>query len=255
MYRSLLFAAASILTFSGAASAKEESTDTCYELRTYYASEGKLEALHARFRNDTLRLFAKHHMKSIGYWVPIDNKEQKLVYLLSFPDRETRDKAWDAFHADQEWIDAKAKSEENGVLIDHLTDQFLTPTDFSTVTYKPADKPHTFELRTYTATEGNLPNLLTRFRDHTVSIFTRCGMEHFHYFTPMKGEPGADQTLVYFLAHASPEARNASWQKFGSDPEWVKALKESEANAGGSLTVPNGVKSELLTPTDYSPVQ
>ena len=31
-----------------------------YELRTYTAPDGKLEELHARFRNHTLRIFQKH---------------------------------------------------------------------------------------------------------------------------------------------------------------------------------------------------
>ena len=43
-----------------------------YELRTYTCAEGKLEALKARFRDHTIRIFNKHGIESIGYWVPED---------------------------------------------------------------------------------------------------------------------------------------------------------------------------------------
>src|SRR5690606_26694252 len=115
--------------------------------------------------------------------------------------------------------------------------------------------PHLFEMRTYTATSGNLPRLLERFRRHTVGLFSGHGMAHFGYFTPLPGQPGAGDTLVYFLAHASPEAQAASWNAFRTDPVWVKAKAESETAAGGSLTIPDGVKSELMLATDFSPVK
>lgn len=237
------------------ASAAESSTNTCFELRTYYAAEGKLDALNARFRDHTTQLFAKHGMANIGYWVPLDNTENKLIFLLSYPDKNARDRSWAAFQADPDWIAAKSKSEEAGKLVTKAESRFLSPTDFSTITYTAGEEPQTFQLRTYTTGPGNLDHLLKRFRDHTIALFTKHGMRHFHYFTPMKGEPGADNTLIYFLAHASPEACEASFESFRADPEWVKARAASEAAAGGSLTIENGVTSELLKATDYSPVK
>lgn len=249
--RTLLLLAMSVFS----ASAAESSTNTCYELRTYFAPEGKLDALHARFRDHTTKLFEKHGMTNIGYWVPLDNTENKLVYLLSYPDKAARESSWKAFQADPDWVAAKAKSEESGKLVAKAESRFLSPTDFSAVTYTAGNAPQTFELRNYTTGAGNLDHLLKRFREHTIALFTKHGMRHFHYFTPMKGEPGADNTLIYFLAHASPEAGKASFEAFRADPEWIKAKAASEAAAGGSLTIEDGVKSELLKATDYSPVK
>src|SRR4028118_2238195 len=71
---------------AGAASSAPSGTDAAlsqnpfYEMRVYYAAPGKLEDLQARFRNNTMRIFAKHGMTNVGYWVPIDNPENKLVY-------------------------------------------------------------------------------------------------------------------------------------------------------------------------------
>src|SRR4051812_16087847 len=80
-----------------------------YEMRIYYAAEGKLDDLNARFRNHTLRLFQNHGIENVGYWVPIDNKENKLAYLLAYPSREAREKSWKEFFADPDW--KKAASE------------------------------------------------------------------------------------------------------------------------------------------------
>ena len=74
-----------------------------YELRTYYAAPGKLDDLNARFRNHTMKIFEKHGMRNIGYWMPLDNPDHKLIYMLSFPSREAAKKSWREFFADPEW--------------------------------------------------------------------------------------------------------------------------------------------------------
>ena len=243
---------ASLLPFAVAA----ENAPLCFELRTYYAAEGKLDALNSRFKDHTTALFTRHGMTNVGYWMPLENPQRKLVYLLSYPDLAARETSWKAFQADPEWVAAKAASEVSGKLVDKVESRFLTLTDFSPeMKVDPADAPHTFEMRTYTATPGNLPRLLDRFRQHTVGLFAKHGMKHFGYFTPLAGQPGADNTLVYFIYHASSAAREASFAAFGTDPDWIKVKAKSEAAAGGSLTVPEGVKSELLKATDYSPVK
>ena len=89
-----------------------------FELRVYHASPGKLEALHARFRDHTCKLFQKHGMEVIGFWTPTDGDEAKdtLIYILAFPSVEAQKKAWQDFRADPEWIKVKADSEKDGSL-------------------------------------------------------------------------------------------------------------------------------------------
>src|SRR5580692_7374855 len=91
-----------------------------FELRTYYANPGKMEALHARFRNHTNKLFVKHGMTLIGYWSPIDAREaeRKLVYILAYPSKEAADKSWKAFREDPVWLKAKNDSEKDGELVE-----------------------------------------------------------------------------------------------------------------------------------------
>ena len=104
-----------------------------YELRTYWAGPGKIEALHNRFRNITLGLFARHHMEVVGFWTPapVTPDTGDLVYILRFPDEAAKIAAWNAFQSDPDWITGKAASEVNGKLVDHLTSTLLNPTDYS----------------------------------------------------------------------------------------------------------------------------
>lgn len=239
-------------------SAAEPARDTrCYEMRVYFSPPGKLDDLHARFRNHTVALFTKHGMTNIGYWTPVENTDNKLIYVLAYPSREAREASWKAFQADPDWQAAKAESEKNGTLVAKVESTFLSATDFSPEIKPSIAAPRVFELRTYTTTPNNLDRLLKRFREHTVELFTKHGMTNLAYWTPMKDQPGAENTLVYILAHKSKEAAAESFKAFRADPDWVAAKDASEKEGGGSLTVPepNGVKSVFLQPTDYSPTK
>ncbi len=107
-----------------------------------------------------------------------------------------------------------------------------------------------YELRTYTATPGNLDRLHARFRDHTTRIFRKHGMEVVGYWTPTDEEKAQD-TLIYILEHASRERAEASWRAFIQDPEWREAAAAS--NADGPIL--GGFESEYMVATDYSPMR
>ena len=101
-----------------------------------------------------------------------------------------------------------------------------------------ASAGHVYELRTYTAADGKLPNVNARFRDHTVAIFDKHNMKSVGYWTPLEG-PTADTTLIYILEHPSREAARKNWADFNADPEWQKAKAESEV--GGTDRDEGGV--------------
>jgi hypothetical protein len=104
-----------------------------YELRIYHAVPGKLENLVARFRDHTMKLFADHGIKSAAYWTALDEpvKSSTFFYILEHPSREAAAANWKAFQDDPEWKRVKAKSEENGKLVEKIDSTFLTLTDFS----------------------------------------------------------------------------------------------------------------------------
>ena len=237
--------------------AAEKAPDTrLFELRTYHAHPGKLDKLMTRFREHTTKLFEKHGMTNIAYWVPVENKDNLLIYLLAYPDRAARDAAWAAFGADGEWRKVAAASEADGKIVAKADRLFLTSTAFSPgfgATGSGAER--LFEMRTYTTTTGNLAALHQRFSGHTIGLFGKHGMTNLGYFQPAPGQPAADDTLLYFLAHKDEAAAKESWAAFRADPEWISVKKASEDAAGGSLTVPDGVKSVFLKATDFSPLK
>jgi len=257
------FLALAALLLAGCASSPVTEPDArLFEMRVYYAAPGKLDALHARFRDHTCALFEKHGMTHLGYFVPVgDNPERKLVYFLAFPDRAARDKSFREFAADPAWRRAVASSEAQGKLVARIDNAFLQAADFS-----PRAEPGTvgrplLELRTYTTEPGRLPALLARFRDHTLALFERHGMANLPYWVLADNQAGArsdlapGRTLIYLLAHRDEASAAASFAAFRADPDWIRARAASEKAAGGSLTVKEGVKGEFLVPTDYSRVK
>jgi hypothetical protein len=104
-----------------------------------------------------------------------------------------------------------------------------------------------FELRVYHCYDGKLNDLLARFRDHTITIFKRHGMESVAYWTPTD-EPLASKTLFYILKHPSREAAKANWAAFMSDPEWKQVSAASEANG----KIVEKADSTFLVLTDFS---
>jgi len=105
-----------------------------------------------------------------------------------------------------------------------------------------------YELRIYHAAPGKLPDLLARFRDHTIKLFDRHGMKSLAFWTPFD-EPAKSNTLVYILYHPSREAAAANWKAFQDDPEWMSVRDKSEAN--GKLA--EKIDSTFLALTDFSP--
>ncbi len=235
-----------------------QSADTrCYELRIYHAAPGKLDDLHQRFRNHTMKLFEKHGMQNIAYWTPVQNSEDpRLIYLLAYPSREARDASWKGFMEDPDWQAAFKASEAKGGLVQKVEHHFLSATDYSPEV-KPgvSMEPRVFELREYTATAGHLDRLHARFRDHTVELFRKHGIQSFGYWSPTDGEAGHDSLLIYIVWHPSTEAAASAFAAFGKDPDWKSARETSEKEAGGSLTVPGGVHSTFMVATDYSPTR
>src|SRR4051794_13120470 len=102
-----------LLVFLAAAAFAQTKDTRFFELRIYYAAPGKLDALVSRFANNTTRIFEKHGMQNIGYWVPVDNKSNTIYYILAFPTRQARDESWKNFSSDPEWKKVASESEKN----------------------------------------------------------------------------------------------------------------------------------------------
>ena len=106
-----------------------------FEMRTYHTLPGRLEALQQRFRNHTLKIFEKHGMTNVGYWVPQDSpaRENTLIYIISHASREQAKANWAAFLADPEWKKVAEDSQKDGKIIDRIESVFMDATDYSQI--------------------------------------------------------------------------------------------------------------------------
>ncbi len=107
-----------------------------------------------------------------------------------------------------------------------------------------------FELRTYTAPDGKLSDLLARFRNHTTTLFQKHGITSVGYWVPQDA-PASANTLTYIIAYPNREEAKRRWAAFQADPEWQKAWAASEVN--GRLT--GKIESVFMDPTDFSPIK
>ncbi|MBG89972.1 MAG: NIPSNAP family protein [Verrucomicrobiales bacterium] len=225
-----------------------------FEMRTYYANPGKLDELNTRFKDHTVDLFKRHGMVNIGYWVPADNPDNKLIYVLAYKDMEARDKAWKAFFADPDWKAAYTASIDGGKLVKKVDKVFMQATDYSTKIAKgmTGGPERTFQLRIYNTLPGRLKNLQARFRDHTVGLFEKHGISNIAYWTPIKGQETHGSQLIYIIAGKSEAGIKGSFKKFGQDPDWKKARTASVSD--GQIIKPKGIDATFMSPTDYSPL-
>ena len=130
--------AAAVLLLSGftIGRAAQPAPAHVYEMRTYTAAEGKFDAVNARFRDHTIKLFEKHGMKNVGYWTPSEGPlaGNTLIYILEHKSRDAAKASWAAFSADPEWQKARAASEAGGRILAKAPESvFLHATDYSPI--------------------------------------------------------------------------------------------------------------------------
>ena len=106
-----------------------------------------------------------------------------------------------------------------------------------------------YEMRTYYAVPGRLPDLLKRFETITLKIWEKHGIKQAGFFTTVIGE--SNQELTYFLAWESLAEREKKWGAFATDPDWLEARAKTEAD--GQIVA--NIVSQILAPTAFSSVK
>jgi hypothetical protein len=241
-----------LLVFLAAAVFAQPKDTRYFELRIYYAASGKLDALISRFADNTTRIFEKHGMQNIGYWVPVDNKTNTIYYILAYPSKQARDESWKKFGSDPEWKKVATESEKNGKLVDSVKSVFMTAADILpyTVDKAPAGNDRTFELRTYYCYPGRFPNIVKRFHDHTTKLFEKHGIENIAYFSADAGA-SKEPFLVYMIANKDLAEHKKEWDEFRTDPEWIKVKEDSEKDG----KIVERVESVFLKPLPFSKIR
>jgi len=103
-----------------------------------------------------------------------------------------------------------------------------------------------YELRTYRCMPGRKADVLARFRDHTMGLFKKHGIEVVGFWDTVVGDL---DDLVYIVRFASADDRMKSWAAFQTDPAWHKARDKSHARG----TIVEHIRTALLGATDFSP--
>ena len=226
-----------------------------FELRIYAANEGRFQHLIKRFRNHTDRIFRKHGLEPVGYWIPVDGtakNRRKFVYILKHSSRYAAYRNWNSFSRDREWEAVLDIPEFQRLLAEKPTSIFLNATDYSAAARSAIENPGgVYELRTYVANPGKLPKLNARFREHTTGIFNKHGIGNVGYWTPFD-RPESGNTLAYLVHHASREQADANWKSFSSDPQWRRVARESQVDGKFLLRRPERIYLEAL---DFSPLK
>jgi hypothetical protein len=211
-----------------------KSDNRLYELRTYIANPGMLHRLVNRFENHTLRFFAKHEMQVVGLWLPLDNPENKLVYMLSFADQDACMKSWESFKNDPEWIAIKAESSRDGELVASLKSVFMYTLDFFPE-HLTFGENHVFELQTYKNTADNRELLRSLFGKHNMTLFQKHGIGTIQYWETSEQDGDESKLLICLLVRSQEH------------------IKEADEPAKNFLS--GFIKSEYLRAVSFSPLK
>lgn len=231
-----------------------------YRLDRYTARPGKLDGLHAWFRANANELLAKPAAEPVAFLVPATptaEHEGRLLVISRYRNEEALRAVAEGLARHPRYKPLDPASTAADALVARVDAVIGVPTDYSPeFTPRRATMPRVFELRSYTSpSPEKLAQLHDRFRDHTLKLFAKHGMENIVYWRPQGGGDSGRQ-LVYLLGHASQDAAREGFAAFRRDPDWLTAKKASEDKAGGTLTSPDdGVISEFFVATDYSPLR
>jgi hypothetical protein len=110
---------------------REAQAVALYELRVYDVVPGKMPALHQRFASTTSKFFEQHGIKVVGYWEAVVGTSNQLIYMLEWESLAHREQVWEAFVSDPGWLAARARTEQDGVLVARVTNSILRPTSYS----------------------------------------------------------------------------------------------------------------------------
>ena len=252
MFRRLLplIAVAVVAGVASAQTTPTPATETrLFELRTYHAPDGRLDALHARFRDHAARLFEKYGMTCLGFWTPANPAGARVVFLLAYPDAAARSASWAKLVIDPDWRKLRRESEVDGRLVAQIEELMLTPTaDCPVVAPARAESPRSFELRTYTARPEDAAfhkAIHEKYRDVLVGCWKATSRQ-----------PSGEATHVYLLARERPGTDRKAPEVVHSD-----RFRISTTGGGPAPSVrprpaaADGGKALVLQPTDYSPLR
>ncbi|MEE7505697.1 NIPSNAP family protein [Methylobacterium sp. C33D] len=102
------------------------------------------------------------------------------------------------------------------------------------------------EMRVYYCAPTRLPALLERFRSTTLGFFQKYGIEQVGFWTTLVGPD--NHALTYLLKWDDMAQREARWNAFQADPDWIAARAATEKDR----PIVARIENTFLAPTDFS---
>jgi len=226
-----------------------------YRMDYFHYRQGDQGARINQFFSSLVPLLTKH-VNTLGVFTAVLTEHTQTTLVLSgFSSFDEMTAAGRAVEADSGYQKAHEEFERGAEPpYDTAERQLLAATDFSPEIVPLAEKPKSpryFELRVYhSPTQRQLRLVHERFAGPEIAIFHRSGVHPIFYADTIIGRELPN--LTYMIPFATLADRETAWDKFGADPEWVKARADSVAK-GGQIVNYNSITMYRATP--FSPIQ
>ena len=116
--------------------AEKPKTPRYFELRIYHSPTlRQLAMVHERFAGPEIRIFHRSGVRPILYADTIIGPDlPNLTYLIPFASLADRERAWDAFNSDPEWVKVRAESiARGGQIVNYNNISLWRATDYSPI--------------------------------------------------------------------------------------------------------------------------
>jgi hypothetical protein len=220
------------------------------EFRIYTVTSNRLDAVLERFRDTVDPVRRRLGIRTIGYWsAPGVTNGGTFAYLMAAATREELQRQEKDFGADPQFRAGFAESNrKHGKTVDAILSLPLVTEAAASFPFPSSPSPRAFELRIYSVLPGKLDAFRTRWRDVAVPLYERHGLQSLGWWVAEPKDAAGHDQFVCMLAAPSLAAIPVAIASFHQDPEWQRAVKETEAM--GPLR--SGVIAYRLQATDFS---
>ena len=218
------------------------------ELRIYDIVPGKMEGTLERFRDHIAKLFVKHGLKPVAFWAGKEGEKEVFAYILRSGSEAEFKAGSKNFGEDAEFKKAYSDStQKHGNTVAKLESFPLQSISWTEqVVTGEIRKAKAVELRVYTIEPGKTDVYLESYRQSRCEVFARHGLSNLGYWKSRDKE--GRELLVMLLGQESIDGIKKAKEAYHQDRAWAAEMKRLEPE--GKLTM--GVRSLLLTPTDFS---
>lgn len=230
--------------------AGEREVPMFYELRHHDAcSSRSLDVLNSQFGR-VLPIWQRLGIESVGFWpVLVGPYSPRLTSIIAWESLEQRERLWDAFLADEEYLDIVQHQANDPTRL--FTNALLRPIPGSPMARHDNQPPRlaggTFELRIMTFEEqAKLRAAATWYAETGLGQARKHGM---FVMGIWETYIGVSPQITYMLVFENLAHRERAWASFYTDPVWPR-LQDALYPGGNSLI--HHTESSIMRGSEFS---